>query len=231
MIPKVLKALVCLSMFANLSFANMAAPSTILEKKFKKILSKYEASNAAVDSLWQEVFANYSGKDRHYHNIAHLLNFNAQLEKCKELTQDDDILFVAMVYHDAIYNSPDHRDEERSAELAVKRLRSIGYPEASIKKCEALILATKQHALSADTDTNYFNDADMTILGLESKIYTQYVKDVRAEYGNTPQFDSGRKRILQYFLNMDRIFKTDFFNKIYEQDARNNIKAELESLQ
>jgi len=201
-----------------------------LEKRFKSIVFAQHADTMMADKLWKEVVSNYSGKDRYYHTMAHLENFYAQLQKCEAQTKDHDVLFMAMIYHDVIYNSADHKDEERSADMAVERLKGIGFAEASISKCKELILATKAHAVSADADTNYFNDGDMSILGLDRAVYQQYVKDVRMEYGNTPQFDAGRKRVLQYFLGMERIFKTDFFYKIYEASARANVTWELSQL-
>lgn len=208
----------------------MVTTNNELENSFKDIIKEYNADPAISTKLWNEIVTNYRSKNRHYHTVEHLQNFYNQLKKCKHLTTDNEVLIVAMVYHDVIYNSIDHKDEERSADLAVERLKSIGYPEAKIAKCKTLILATKAHALSPDADTNYFNDADMTILGLDKGTYEAYVKNVRLEYGNTPQFDQGRKRVLLYFLGMDRIFKTDFFHKIYEQPARVNIAAEISSL-
>lgn len=208
----------------------MTTMNNELENSFKDIVKKYTPDPAISTKLWDEIVSNYCGKNRHYHTMQHLRNFYHQLKKCKNLTTDTEVLIVAMIYHDVIYNSIDHKDEERSADLAVERLKDIGYPEAKIAKSKALILATKTHALSQDADTNYFNDADMSILGLDKNTYEAYVKNVRLEYGNTPQFDHGRKRVLLYFLGMDRIFKTDFFHKIYEQPARLNIEAEIGSL-
>jgi len=60
----------------------------------------------------------------------------------------------------------------------------------------------------------------MTILGLDQQIYEAYVENVRLEYGNTPQFDMDRKRILQYFLKMDRIYKTDFSISCMSDETR-----------
>ncbi|TDQ09447.1 HD domain-containing protein [Pedobacter metabolipauper] len=222
--------IICLFALSNLAFMNGKPADQNLESTFKRIVLKYKSNPAAAKALWNEIVSNYSGKDRHYHNMEHLQNFYNQLKKCKDLTTDDDLLIIAMVYHDVIYNSVDHKDEERSADMAVERLKSIGYPEEQIAKCKALILATKTHALSTDTDTNYFNDADMTILGLDRNTYETYVKNVRLEYGDTPQFSAGRKKVLQYFLGMERIFKTDFFYKIYEKSARENIAAEISTL-
>jgi predicted metal-dependent HD superfamily phosphohydrolase len=141
--------------------------------------------------------------------------------------KDWKLLVIAMIYHDIIYNSPDHKDEERSAELAVTRLREIALPESQIDVIKSLILATKAHALSADNDTNLFNDADMSILGLDKETYTTYVKNVRLEYAKTPNFDTGRKRVLIYFLQMEHIFKTSFFRSLYEDAARRKINWEI----
>lgn len=221
---------ICLLAIPNLAFKYMTSANHDLEKEFKGIISKYNKTPTVAQKLWDEVVSSYSGESRHYHNMEHLQNFYNQLKKCKQLTTDHDLLIIAMVYHDVVYNSPDHKDEERSADFAVERLKGIGYPEEKIASCKALILATKTHALSTDADTNYFNDADMTILGLDEATYKTYVKNVRLEYGNTPQFDTGRKRVLQYFLGMDRIYKTDFFYKIYEKPARANIAAEITTL-
>ncbi len=210
--------------------ATAAAPKDDVPSAFRTIIKKYSKSDKISGSLWQEVESNYTGKDRHYHNLEHLDNFYSQLLKCKDQIMDWETLVLAMVYHDVIYGSPDHRDEERSAELAVERLEQINFPEDKIEKCRELILATKAHALSKDMDTNLFNDADMSILGLERGIYKKYVQDVRLEYASSPQFDAGRKRILNYFLGMDRIFKTDVFYNLYESAARDNIKWELSTL-
>ncbi|RXK86050.1 HD domain-containing protein [Filimonas effusa] len=207
--------------------ANPEAAS--VKEAFQAIITKY-SNKATAEQLWREVDSNYTGADRHYHNLKHLDNFYSQLLKCKAEISGWETLVVAMVYHDVIYHTPDHRDEERSAELAVKRLQECNFPANAIKKCEALILATKSHAWSSDNDTNLFNDADMSIVGLSPAIYDEYVKNVGLEYGVTPQFQQGRKKVLQYFLSMDRIFKTNFFYKLYEKQARENIAREISTL-
>lgn len=208
----------------------LAAKDSIMVKdEFIRIITQYSDAGTA-SRLWNEVDTSYSGSRRFYHTLVHLDNFYYQLRQCKQLIADWDVLMVAMVYHDVVYGSPDHKDEERSAELAVQRLRESHFPEAGIKKCEALILATKTHAQTNDVDMDLFNDADMTILGLDRATYAGYVKNVGLEYGVTPQFLQGRKRVLQYFLKMDRIFKTDFFYKMYEKQARENIAWEISTL-
>ena len=94
------------------------------------------------------------------------------------------------------------------------------------------VLATKKHAACDDTDTNYFTDADLSVLGQGWYVYSNYYRQVRKEYALYPDiiYIPGRKKVLQHFLQMERIFKTDhFFNK-FELQARENIQKELEAL-
>jgi len=221
-----------LVLFANAVIAQMKIDSTAKEAgiEFRRIITGYSGSTATADALWAEAVQLYTGPTRFYHNLEHLSNFYNQLSKCRELVKDWDALILAMVYHDIIYGSADHRDEERSAELAVMQLTKTGLAKEKIVKVDSLIRATKAHALSPDMDINLFNDADMSILGLDLPYYQQYVINVRKEYANSPNFDAGRKRVLQYFLKMPRIFKTDFFNQLYEERARANVNWEIATL-
>lgn len=214
--------------------ANMNPPldSTAAKagKEFRKIITERTKNKKLADTLWAEACSLYTGPTRFYHTLEHLTNFYDQLNKARKSIRDWDALVLAMVYHDIIYGSDDHRDEERSAELAVKRLTEAGMPAGLIARVDTLVLATKAHAASEDNDINIFNDADMSIVGLDQAYYQRYVANVRKEYAKSPNFDAGRKRVLQYFLNMPRIFKTDLFYNMYENSARENIKWEISTL-
>jgi predicted metal-dependent HD superfamily phosphohydrolase len=198
-------------------------------KEFQQIIASY-SNRATAKKYWKELVSLYSGADRHYHNLEHLNNFYHQLMLCQTQVKDWESLVVAMVYHDAIYNSSDRKDEERSAELAISRLNEIGFPQEKIHMISTLILATKTHAGSSNDDVNYFNDADMSILGLDRDTYIRYTKNVRLEYAATPNFDAGRRKVLNYFLSMQQIFKTAFFSSRYEAAARANIAWEITTL-
>lgn len=223
---------ICSILFSSAVYAGNPVDSTAREAgvEFRKIITKYSKRTVLADSLWTEAVTLYTGPTRFYHNLEHISNFYTQLSKCSTQVKEWDVLVLAMVYHDIIYGSEDHRDEERSAELAVERLASAGLPADKIEKIDSLIRATKTHAFSTDNDINLFNDADMSILGLDRAYYQKYVVNVRKEYASSPNFDAGRKRVLQYFLKMPRIFKTDFFNRIYEEAARANVAWELSTL-
>ncbi len=83
-----------------------------------------------------------------------------------------------------------------------------------------------------NSDANYFTDADLSILGQDWEIYTQYYKNVLKEYAIYPNriYNSGRKKVLQHFLTMKNIFKTEYFYQKFEETARRNIQKEIELL-
>lgn len=88
------------------------------------------------------------------------------------------------------------------------------------------------HELSKDSDTNYFIDADLAILGSAPAQYNIYATMVRKEYRQYPDllYKPGRRKVLEHFLQMPAIYKTAFFRERYQQQAKENLAAELNML-
>jgi predicted metal-dependent HD superfamily phosphohydrolase len=156
----------------------------------------------------------------------------SELLRIQSKIKDWNTVLFALFYHDIIYKPASSHIEEKSAELAEVRLRQIGYPGEQIEKCKQIILATKTHFECADTDINYFTDADLCILGQNWANYSIYARNIRKEYLIYPDFiyNPGRKKVLSHFLAMKRIFKTDFFFEKFEKMARKNLTRELDLL-
>lgn len=182
--------------------------------------------------LWNEIQEQYSGKQRHYHNLRHLDNLLQELTAVQELIQDWETVMFALFYHDLVYKATAKDNEEKSAEIAQKRLESLHFPPDKTARCVTHILATKGHAASTDPDTDLFTDADLSILGQAENVYQEYSRQVRNEYAIYPDFlyNPGRIKVLQHFLSMQRIFKTPHFLDLYEEQARRNLEAELRTL-
>lgn len=204
----------------------------MLQDYFTQLLQGYTTDTALVNPLWTEIETHYSEKKRYYHTLTHLDHLLQQLLECKTLIDDWDTVLFSLFYHDIIYNSLRQDNEEKSAELAVKRLNQLSYPLHKSAACYAQILATKGHQLSKDNDTNLFTDADLSILGSHYDTYLQYAASIRKEYAVYPDFlyRKGRAKVLQHFLQMERIFKTDYFYERFEAQARQNLSAELKQL-
>jgi len=202
----------------------------MIKQAFFESLNKWTSDNERT-TLWNEVEKNYSKPDRHYHNLTHLSSMLAELEPHQDKFDDWDTIIFAITYHDLIYSSLKSNNEEKSAEIAIKRLANISFPEKLVAFCGHLIRATKKHEPS-DPMTNLFTDADLSILGSDSRTYKEYAKQIRLEYAIYPDiiYNPGRKKALTHFLNMDNIYKTKEFSDKYEINAKANIEAELDSL-
>ena len=90
----------------------------------------------------------------------------------------------------------------------------------------------KAHRLSDDSDTNFFTDADLAVLGQDWSAYKIYTEGVRKEYWIYPDiiYKPGRKKVVEHFLRMEKIYKTQPFSAKFENRARLNLKRELEEL-
>lgn len=204
----------------------------LLKDIFNNLLAAYTKDNALLEQYWLEIEKAYGAKGRHYHNLRHLDQLLQQLLPLKAEIADWDTLLFSLFYHDIVYNVRRQDNEEKSAELAQKRLQALAYPSERILNCVSQIIATKSHTLSSDADTNLFTDADLAILGQDWSTYHNYAQQVRREYAIYPDllYKPGRRKVLQHFLDMERIFKTSHFYDLYEQKAHSNLSRELAEL-
>jgi predicted metal-dependent HD superfamily phosphohydrolase len=204
----------------------------MLAKEFAEAVSRYSNDAVLAGKLWGEIEKSYTAKKRYYHNQSHLENLLKELTSIKESIEDWDCTIFSIAYHDIVYNTLQKDNEEQSAAMAEQRLAEIAFPAQRISKCVEQILATKGHTISNNQDINFFTDADLSILGSSWEVYETYFKNIRKEYSYYPDllYKPGRKKVLQHFLSMDKIFKTDEFFSRYEEQARKNLSAELERL-
>ncbi len=204
----------------------------MLQSVFNQLVSVYPDNSGRSDQLWEEITRAYQSKGRYYHTLAHLENLYQQLLTMQSAIHDWHTLLFTMFYHDFVYNPVRSDNEAKSAEVAVDRMKLIGVPDAQIALCRLQIEATKAHALSPVADTNYFTDADLSVLGQDAQTYRTYCAQVRKEYSVFPDliYKPSRRKVLNHFLAMPRIYKTDFAYERWEQPARINLANELHSL-
>lgn len=204
----------------------------MLKKTYIELLAEHTDNSILINEFWTEIEKNYSEKKRHYHTLQHLDNLLEQLNEVKNEFQNWEATLFTLYYHDIIYDSLKSNNEEKSAKLAENRMKQISVSEDTIELCKGQILATKSHIKSTNSDTNYFTDADLSILGQTWETYTLYFKNVRKEYSIYPDlaYNPGRKKVLNHFLSMNRIFKTDYFYNKFEIRAKRNLEKEIELL-
>lgn len=204
----------------------------ILKEKFEEICLNFTDDKKLIENLITEIENKYSGKNRHYHNLEHLENMFEEIEHIKGWLDNYTNIAFSVFYHDIVYEATSKSNEEKSAVLAGKRLRSLGVNDEDIQKIYQQILATKFHKKTDDNDTDFLLDADLSILGKDHQTYLKYTRQIRKEYSVYPDFiyKPGRKKVLEHFLQLESIFKTAYFRDQYEMTARSNIESELINL-
>jgi predicted metal-dependent HD superfamily phosphohydrolase len=176
-----------------------------------------------------EVNSAYAEPHRHYHNFAHISQVLDVLLLWERELKDRKSLFLAAIYHDVVYDPTKHDNEERSADLADQAMRRLGIDDDRIARIRYLILVTKDHTASEDdSDAWLLLGADLSILAFPKDRYEAYRLAIRKEYGWVPERDfcTGRRRVLEGFLQRPRIFRSEHLAYL-EERARANIAGEI----
>ncbi|UEQ76404.1 hypothetical protein [Chryseobacterium arthrosphaerae] len=203
-----------------------------LKDRFLRLCLPFDKDHERISRLWNEIETKYTEKGRYYHNLLHLDNMFQELEAVKDRISRFTLLSFAVFYHDIIYDATSKSNEEKSAVTAEKKLSELGLSREEIKIVSDQILATKSHQKSENMDINYLLDADLSVLGKDRKTYLVYTQMIRKEYSIYPDFlyKLGRKKVLRHFLELENIFKTEYFRNQYENQAKENIETELRLL-
>ncbi|MBC5774761.1 hypothetical protein H8S95_11860 [Pontibacter sp. KCTC 32443] len=199
---------------------------------WEKLVLKYTSDLFLIEELWLELKESYTSVDRYYHNFEHINLMLELAEKYSQLISQQHQLIFAIFYHDVIYKATRSDNEEKSAALAVKRLRELGFPEEATAEVHEMILATKKHLQSNKSDTNLILDFDLAILGSDWESYHNYTQQIRKEYSFYPDmlYRPGRAKVLKHFLQQPCIYKTAVFRDALELKARENLTKELNLL-
>ncbi|HCZ35869.1 MAG TPA: hypothetical protein DHV26_08075 [Cytophagales bacterium] len=197
----------------------------MFQNEFENAVLKYDRD---VSRWLDEIQSAHTHRSRYYHTLAHLDYLVAELKPLQNQFTSWDTVVFAIAYHDFVYNATARDNEEQSAKVAEARLTEINFPVLEKARCAEFILATKKHE-PVNFEVDLFTDADLSILGASPEKYQQYAADVRKEYSIYPDllYKPGRKKVLQYFLEMKQIFKTDEFYEKYERVARQNLEFEV----
>lgn len=192
---------------------------------------------------WAAIESAYATPPRAYHDFGHVravLRHYDEVAAGPGWTQPVEV-YLAILYHDAIYEAGRQDNETRSAELAVAEI-ARWLPDARVDagRVAGLIALTARHGRLAPADlgdgaeaddARHFLDCDMAILGAEPEVFEAYDRGIAAEYrGRVPGwvFRRNRRRFLEGLLAKERIFLSDFFHARLDAQARNNLRRAVE---
>lgn len=179
--------------------------------------------------LYKELLDRYSEPQRKYHTLQHLAECIAWFELVKDFASKPPEVEAALWFHDSIYEVMQKNNEELSSQWARDSLLEAKVSTACVARIQSLVLATKHTKLSSSPDEQLIIDIDLAILGSAPLRFAEYEQQIRQEYAHVPEdiFQQKRQKILRSFLDRDRIYSTEFFYLVLEQQARTNLQHTL----
>lgn len=198
------------------------------------------AAPFSLPALWEPLLEGaYASGRRAYHTLSHVAEVARSFEDVGARLgwNRPGEVYVAALFHDAIYEASRHDNEARSADLAAQALASEPGLALDVARVRELILLTAKHgqigAQELERDARHFLDCDMAILGASDTAYTEYEEGVKFEYEQVvpwPLYRAGRGRFLESLLAADRIFLSDDFHARLDGRARENLRRALTAL-
>lgn len=185
--------------------------------------------------FWESVLSHYMMPGRHYHDWRHIIEMLNMLSEVRHLANNPTAIETATLFHDRVYNVFRNDNELVSKDVMRMMCQHTGLPEEFADEVDGQIMATKHNPnFSPKTnDEKLLVDLDLTILGATTERFDEYEEGIRKEYAHVSDVDfaHGRSKILQGFLDRDRIFYTDYFHEKLGTRAEENLKRSIAKLQ
>ncbi len=177
-----------------------------------------------------ELAARYGEPHRAYHtatHVAEVLGWFDWVADCVGWRDQHDV-YLAIVFHDAIYDPLAKDNEARSAALAAELA-------GASERAQALIRLTARHGtltpadVADDLDAAHFLDCDMAILGAPAAAFDAYDAAIALEYRAVPRelFRSGRRAFLARLVAARRIYLSELLHAELDAAARGNLERAL----
>ena len=208
-----------------------------LRTEWRALGERLERPEAPWVALGDELLERWTEPHRRYHDTRHLEDVLLALDQLRLLDGGGATpvtTLLAAWFHDAVYDGAPGDDERASLRLAVERLEEARLPRRLAAEVGEFVLATTpgEAPTQAPDALARLLDADLAILGAGEKRYRAYTAAVRAEYAHVAEADfrAGRTRILEGFLALPRLYRTDAGRRLWEARARRNLRAEIDAL-
>lgn len=186
----------------------------------------------------------YDEPHRYYHTIDHIRHCISDLNKIKSRINDFSALYLALLFHDVIYDPTKSNNELRSADFARKYIMDQSRNNSLFKipneylaeKVSQLIICTNNHIPSDKdnfkNDSEYMLDIDLSILGASEKTFDFYEENIRKEYSFVPEdiYKRERAKILSSFFERDSIYYTEYYSNNFGCMAADNLERSLDKL-
>lgn len=203
---------------------------TLSNSRWSELAARLAITKPLVAFRWLE--SHYEEAARKYHGPHHINECLGILDRSNLGEASNPLVEFALWFHDAIYNTFSKKNEERSAEAALRVLERSGRSAADCALVRDLILATRHGVQPTESPQQLLVDVDLAILGADADRYAEFELQIRAEYWWVPTalYRKQRAALLQSFVMRSSVYSTHEFRDRYERQARNNIAWGLEQL-
>ena len=179
--------------------------------------------------VFEEVMARYAEAHRRYHTVRHLEECFEVLARVRGEAERPGEVELALWFHDAVYDTKRHDNEQRSAQWARSVVGRTRLDVDVGDRVAALVMATRHDATPVGADACVLVDVDLSILGAEPLRFDEYERQVREEYRWVPEaaFRRERRKILRGLLERPALFNTARMRESLERRARANLERSL----
>lgn len=185
--------------------------------------------NINAEKVLDDAVEQYNNSSRYYHNLQHIESCLALLDKYKNLAKNYNTLYLAIIFHDYIYDpSSIYNEIDSACAFMIKtHIFPVNEPDNPIAKVIELILATKHDKILTNSDEQLIADIDLSSLGLPTEEFDKNWENIRKEFWfiDDNKFLGSRLKILNELANKKHIFYHQEFINEFEEQARKNIKG------
>lgn len=179
-------------------------------------------------AVWDAVNDCYAQPHRKYHNERHLALCLEQLDLVAHEVEQPDQIEMGIWFHDVVYDLGEPDNEARSAALFCEFSDQVLHSDF-INAVVDLILVTTHKEPPINRIHQLICDIDLASFGYPWQRFLEDSANLRAEFqGSEDDYYVGKRSFLESLLQRPKIFMTDIFNALYEQQARDNIRRFLD---
>lgn len=205
-----------------------ATPMTLdrqaLQNRFAELFDL--ADPAEVSAIFGDIYALYTGTDRHYHGMAHIADCLAEFDRVCDLANDPMAMEMAIWFHDVYYDGTRPDNELRSAHLADAALWRLGVSGARRAIVRELILDTHHAKRPRTEDGELLVDIDLSSLAAQPDIFDDNTAKIREEFSHISDeaYTAGRQVFFRKMLARPSIYYTAEYRARSEAAARANLQ-------
>lgn len=194
------------------------------QQYWAQFASQLKLENSVSESLLDLLFKAYSEPQRYYHTCQHIVECLDLFHDIKQDLHDPIAVELAIWFHDVVYDPQATDNELQSAELMKHHCQKF-LTVSQLTQIYDWIVATQKHAHANDSDLKYLLDIDLAILGSNQTRFVEYEQQIQKEYAwvSPELYKIKRGDVLAYFYQMDSIYQSDYFSRLFEQRAKENL--------